>query len=31
MNESAQVSGVKALSDEDRVAIDEHRKAIDCH
>ena len=35
MNESAQVSGVKALSDDDVAnhlrAIDEHRKAIDRH
>jgi uncharacterized protein len=35
INESAQVSGVKALSDDERAthlkAIDEHRKAIDRH
>jgi uncharacterized protein len=35
MNESAQVSGVKALSDDERTthlqAINEHRKAIDRH
>lgn len=35
MNESAQISGVKALSDDERAnhlkAINEHRKAIDRH